>query len=514
MASKSIAVDAPVLRAAMYVRMSTDPQNYSIQHQCEKLNEYAAAHGMQIVAMYADAGKSGLRINGRDGMKNLLDDVLGGMADFNTILVYDVSRWGRFQDVDESAHYEFLCRRAGIDIVYCAESFQNDGSAMSSILKNLKRTMAAEYSRELSRKVFSAQSRFALMGFKQGGSAGYALRRAVVDKDGRVRRLLRAGERKGALTNRVVFVPGPAHEVAVLRRIYDLYLHHRMGDAAIASLLNNEQIPSESGRPWTAPVVHTILTHEKYAGSVVYNRTSYAMHTPPSQNPPETWVLKRDAFEALVPFSTFQAAQQERQTRGQRIATQELLEMLRLVHQMHGEVSTRLIDLTPGLPPHKVFVTRFGTLTNAYALAGVRPTTRAEKYVDSWRRIETMRNAAMASLASLILQAGSTSSAAQGKNTISINGSVIVKLIVARSRRYHAGRPLRWQVDMTSTQKVDFVIAVQLDAENNTPAAYFLFPAALIGLEKLTICEESPQRVEAYRHANLESMFGLSQSTI
>jgi hypothetical protein len=32
------------------------------------------------------------------------------------ILVLDVSRWGRFQDIDESAYYEFLCRRAGMQV--------------------------------------------------------------------------------------------------------------------------------------------------------------------------------------------------------------------------------------------------------------------------------------------------------------------------------------------------------------------------------------------------------------
>jgi hypothetical protein len=31
------------------------------------------------------------------------------------------SRWGRFQDADESAHYEFLCKSAGIPVHYCAE---------------------------------------------------------------------------------------------------------------------------------------------------------------------------------------------------------------------------------------------------------------------------------------------------------------------------------------------------------------------------------------------------------
>jgi DNA invertase Pin-like site-specific DNA recombinase len=138
---------APLRRAAIYVRMSSRPQDHSIQQQCDRLNEYAEKHDIEIVMMYADAGKSGLRINGRDGLQGLIANVQAGAPGFDLVLVYDVSRWGRFQDVDESAHYEFVCRQAGVQVVYCAEQFENDGSAMSSLLKGVKRTMAAEYSR-------------------------------------------------------------------------------------------------------------------------------------------------------------------------------------------------------------------------------------------------------------------------------------------------------------------------------------------------------------------------------
>jgi hypothetical protein len=72
-----------------------------------------------------------------------------------------ISRWGRFQDIDESAHYEFLCRSARIPVHYCAEQFSNDGSIASSIMKTFKRTMAAEYSRELGVKVLAGQQRIA-----------------------------------------------------------------------------------------------------------------------------------------------------------------------------------------------------------------------------------------------------------------------------------------------------------------------------------------------------------------
>jgi DNA invertase Pin-like site-specific DNA recombinase len=139
----------PLVPAAQYVRMSTEDQQYSIANQQATIQAYAKSHGYVVASTYADAGKSGVEIKYRKELRRLLSDVMSGRAQFKTILVYDVSRWGRFQDVDEAAHYEFLCRSAGIPVRYCAEQFENDGSAASAIMKALKRTMAAEYSREL-----------------------------------------------------------------------------------------------------------------------------------------------------------------------------------------------------------------------------------------------------------------------------------------------------------------------------------------------------------------------------
>src|SRR3546814_3338774 len=53
----------------------------------------------------------------------------------------------------QAAHYEYLCREAGVQLHYCAESFENDGGAISSIVKHMKRVMAAEYSRDLSARI-------------------------------------------------------------------------------------------------------------------------------------------------------------------------------------------------------------------------------------------------------------------------------------------------------------------------------------------------------------------------
>jgi DNA invertase Pin-like site-specific DNA recombinase len=175
-------------KAAQYVRMSTDHQRYSTENQSDAIARYADERGYQITETYTDAGKSGLRIEGRDGLTQLLEDIQAGKTDFNTVLVYDISRWGRFQDADESAYYEYICKRAGIAVEYCAEQFENDGSPVSTIVKGVKRAMAGEYSRELSQKVFAGQSRLIEMGYRQGGPPGFGLRRMLIDEAGTQKR--------------------------------------------------------------------------------------------------------------------------------------------------------------------------------------------------------------------------------------------------------------------------------------------------------------------------------------
>ena len=91
------------IRAAQYVRMSTEHQQYSIDNQSDAISLYAREHQMLVVKTYADAGKSGLSAQNRPGLRQLIEDVEGS-PDYSAILVYDVSRWGRFQDVDESAY--------------------------------------------------------------------------------------------------------------------------------------------------------------------------------------------------------------------------------------------------------------------------------------------------------------------------------------------------------------------------------------------------------------------------
>jgi Resolvase, N terminal domain len=203
--------------AAQYVRMSTEHQQYSLVNQSAKIREYASEHGFEIVRTYADSGRSGVVLKNRPALSGLLSDVVSSHCPFKAVLVYDISRWGRFQDTDEAAHYEFLCKRGGRPVHYCAEPFVNDGTMSSSLLKTLKRTMAAEFSRELGTKVYMGQARLVRMGFHVGASAGYGLQRMMVSAGRQMKGVLGPGDHKSYTKDRVILVPGPEEEQQVVQ---------------------------------------------------------------------------------------------------------------------------------------------------------------------------------------------------------------------------------------------------------------------------------------------------------
>ena len=250
-----------LIPAATYLRMSTERQQYSLAYQSEAINEYANTHGFSIVKTYSDAAKTGVTFRKRKALQSLIQDVVQGVASYKVVLVYDVSRWGRPQDTDEAAHYEFLCKSAGVPVHYCAEPFSNDSGIFGLMVKSLKRIMAGEYSRELGVKIFNAQKKLAGLGFRQGGQPGYGLRRLLVSADGKPKQGLGPGERKSLASDRVIQIPGPPEEVQGVREIYRLFVREKMTFLGIAQKLNRQKILYLRGSDWNLQAVKSVLTH-------------------------------------------------------------------------------------------------------------------------------------------------------------------------------------------------------------------------------------------------------------
>lgn len=369
-----------VRRAAQYLRMSTDRQQFSISFQASTIAAYASEHGYEIVRTYKDEGISGLNLKGRAGLGQLLADVVGKTADYDTILVYDVSRWGRFQDPDESAHYEYLCREAGVSVAYCAETFENDGSLAALILKSVKRVMAAEFSRELGDKVLAAQLAAAAQGFKQGGPAPYGLRRLMIDETGQAKQVLEVGEYKALRTDRTVTVPGPPDEIAVVRRIFSLFVMAGMTRTAIATLLNSEDVPNRLGMRWSQSTLTGLLTNEAYAGVLVFNKRAQRLGARATLNDPSEWVRIEGAIPPLIRREVFDAAQRAVGAKFRRFSDQQMLQMLRALLDQEGYLTWLLIKEHEGLPCPQTYRERFGSVTRAMELigyCGLRPLSGA-----------------------------------------------------------------------------------------------------------------------------------------
>ena len=328
--------EPPRIRAAEYVRMSTEHQKYSTDNQAADIRRYAERRGYEIVRTYADEGKSGLNIGGRLALQQLLDDIEKGRADFKALIVYDVSRWGRFQDPDEAAMYELRCRSAGVAVNYCAEQFENDGSIGSSIIKTVKRAMAGEYSRELSVKVFAGQSNLIRLGYRQGGAAGFGLRRLLIDQSGASKNELNRGEQKSIATDRIILVPGPEEEVAVVQEVYRLFVEGEKSENEITSILNQRGILTDLDRPWTRGSVHQLLINEKYIGNNVWARTSFKLKREHVLNRPEQWIRSDGVFAAIVDRIQFDRAQALIAARSERLSDDDMLAKLQGILEQRG----------------------------------------------------------------------------------------------------------------------------------------------------------------------------------
>lgn len=501
-------VASPHIRAAEYVRMSTDHQKYSTENQADAIRRYAAARGIEIVRTYTDAGKSGLRIDGRDALKQLIDNVQAGATDFTMVLVYDISRWGRFQDADESAYYEYICKRSGIAVEYCAEQFENDGSPVSTIVKGVKRAMAGEYSRELSTKVFAGQGRLIEKGYRQGGLAGFGLRRTLIDEHGNFKAVLARGEHKSIQTDRVILTPGSDEAVSIVREVYRAFVHDKRGEQDIADDLNRRSIPTDLDRPWTRGTVHQLLVNEKYVGDNVWNRRSFKLKKKHVCNDPGMWIRAQGAFEAIVERGIFEAARAIINARSFRLSDGEMLTALRGLYEREGLLSGIIIDECDDIPSSSVYSSRFGSLLRAYSLVGFRP-DRDYRYIEVNRFLRDLHPEIFDEVLNGFRGMGSEIQQEDKTDRIIVNDEFSVSLVIARCTSTPAGL-LRWKLRFDTSLGTDITIVVRMDAANRAPLDYFLFPRIDIASDRVRLAEENGISFDAYRFESLNYLYEIA----
>ncbi len=496
-------------RAAMYVRMSTENQQYSTENQADAIEGYASRQKLVIVKKFVDYGKSGLTLSGRAALRDLLLEVESGTAEFGVILVYDVSRWGRFQDADESAYYEYVCKRAHVLVHYCAEQFENDGSLSSTLLKTIKRSMAAEYSRELSVKVFAGQSRLVEMGYRQGGVAGFGLRRQLIGRDGVAKDVLKFGEHKNIQTDRVILIPGPQEEVTIVQNIFDLFTVDRLSESTIAKILNERGVSTGRGLPWSTVSVQKLLTNPKYVGSNVYNRTSYKLNKKAVRNPATMWIRRDGAFEPIVPLETFIKAQEITESKRLRVSDDAMLDHLRRLWEREGKLSGVMIAKERAVPSVYALRSRFKTIIDAYGLIGYT-THRDHKYHGLKSGITQHHDDLCAGVKARLRSSGATVQDHGRKSSFIVNGQFTTRLVLSYcNETLHYGP--RWSIRINRSQCPDVTIVARLRPGNSEILDYYLFPSLDQLARRQFISSENSCRLEVYRFDTLDFFLSLAR---
>ena len=282
--------------------------------------------------------------------------------------VYDVSRFGRFQDTDEAARWEFVCKSAGAPIHYCAEQFANDNSLVRAMMKSLKRVMAGEYSRELSVKVYQGQKRLSMQGFTMGGNPGYGLVRVLVSETGESKQILKPGERKALQRDRVVLAPVLPNEIKCVQKIFRLFVEERIGALRIARYLNSQNI-FINGRKWDKADVGKILRNAKYAGSAVFGKRTEQLRSKSRPVPEDKWTITPGVWEPIVDPATFEEAQSIRHNRTINRSNESIFAALKRYIEQNGKLALSGLSSNK-LPSLRTYKGRFGGTRKLCELLG------------------------------------------------------------------------------------------------------------------------------------------------
>ena len=135
---------SPPRPVAGYLRSATELEGDSLRKQLEAVLRYARDRDMQLIRIYCDECGSGLRIDNRPGLRQLLRDIDGGAREFGAVLLLDPSRWSRALNPDHGPYLEDRGREAGIRVHYCAEGLAGEEAPYFGIDKSLKRARARD----------------------------------------------------------------------------------------------------------------------------------------------------------------------------------------------------------------------------------------------------------------------------------------------------------------------------------------------------------------------------------
>ncbi len=338
-----------------YARRSTDRQEQSIGDQKRAVENWAEEQGLRLFEWDIDDAISGAAASGREAFLKMIEDAQQSNCPFRFILVYDVKRFGRL-DNDETGHYRYLLRKAGVEIIYVSENFSGDDT--DDLLRPVKQWQARQESKDLSKVTIRGLLTKSDGGWWMGGVPPYGYDLAYYDGSGKFLMAVRYmpsgskqilnehGEVERTLTptdrpmvskeDRARLVLSAPERVEAIRRMFSWYVDEGTGFKGIAARLNREGVPGPGRRSdkWAMTTIRELLINPTYAGDMVWNRRTmakfhsiagkHAVQRPKvgrlavEDNDEVDWIVTRDNHPPIVSRRVFQRAKAMRLQRRER----------------------------------------------------------------------------------------------------------------------------------------------------------------------------------------------------
>ena len=304
--------------AAGYVRCSTEKQDDSIDQQKNEIINWASENGYKIINWFEDEGKSGTSFEKRPAFTEM-KQVVERNSNFDHILVYDESRWGRATNLRESNYWKFHFEKNGVKVVIINSGSKSKNNVGDIVIEAVESAEATEYSKKLSRSVLRGSKKNASLGFSNGGTAPYGFKRLAVNKVTGKERVLEESQLAIPKEEQVKFVPGDQFEINIVKEIFTKRLAG-FGYRRVAEYLNSKNIPCpKRGRwrnkdqKWAISTVRTIVVNRSYCGDRVYNRHPQSHLTFDDGkkcwiNPEEKQIIVENAHPAIISREMFNKA--------------------------------------------------------------------------------------------------------------------------------------------------------------------------------------------------------------
>ncbi len=313
-----------------------------MEGQRRDIERYAEQHGYEIIRWYEDDGISGDDTKKRVGFRQMHHDATNG-RDFDVILTWDYSRFGRFDSI-EYGYWVHPLRLAGVKLVTVKEGLNDWDSFETRLINTINTEDKHRTLHTLAESVPRGMIQRAEKGHLCGQAAPYGYDRVEVDEHGQHQGRLKHGERAKSRLSHLTLVPSDDPvKVKTLKWIFKTYAETDIGLRSLCESLNSRGIPSPGAdrrdsrgnratdQKWQIGTVAAILRNEVYCGTFTWAKRRIGKYrrvagtavkkreleltsggnVAAKRNVPEEWIVVKGAHPALIDRATFDRIQQK-----------------------------------------------------------------------------------------------------------------------------------------------------------------------------------------------------------